>query len=93
MRLDELRAGMVVYVDREASVQFAPDHAIHFRLIRWEKSAYDGWIWAAGYQLNAAGDAVDRRDLFLQYEGLRPASAMPDQRRAQTSTGRPPSKL
>jgi hypothetical protein len=34
---------------------------------------YTGWVWLDGYQLNAAGDAVERRSIFVQTEGLRRA--------------------
>jgi hypothetical protein len=33
---------------------------------------YDGWAWLDGYQLNAAGDAVERRSIFVQLSGLQP---------------------
>ncbi|MFI1192715.1 hypothetical protein ACH4T9_05530 [Micromonospora sp. NPDC020750] len=31
---------------------------------------YDGWIWLDGYQLNAKGDAVAQRSIFVQPAGL-----------------------
>jgi len=45
-----------------------------FRVIRvhdWH--TYDGWAWLDGYQLNAVGDAIERRSIFVQVNGLRPA--------------------
>lgn len=42
-----------------------------FRVIRvhdWQVP--DGWAWLDGYQLDAAGDAVERRSIFVQLRGL-----------------------
>jgi hypothetical protein len=45
-----------------------------FRVIRvHDWSTYDGWAWLDGYELNAAGDAVDRRSIFVQVGGLQRA--------------------
>lgn len=64
------RAGDILHVTREASVQFATP--IFFRVIRvHDWPTYDGWLWLDGYQLNAAGDAVERRSIFVQSGGLR----------------------
>jgi hypothetical protein len=60
-------------VAREASVQFAASPLL-FRVIRvHDWSTYDGWAWLDGYELNAAGEAVDRRTIFVQVGGLQPA--------------------
>lgn len=64
------RAGEILHVTRDASVQFATP--IFFRVIRvHDWPTYDGWLWLDGYQLNAAGDAVERRSIFVQSGGLR----------------------
>jgi hypothetical protein len=45
-----------------------------FRVIRvhdWK--TIDGWAWLDGYQLDATGDAVERRSIFVLVEGLRRA--------------------
>ena len=63
------RSGEVLLITRAASVQFAVP--ILFRVIRphdWSTST--GWIWLDGYQLNAAGDAVARRSIYVQIAGL-----------------------
>jgi len=42
-----------------------------FRVIRvhdWQ--TYDGWAWLDGYQLNSARDAVERRSIYVQLQGL-----------------------
>jgi hypothetical protein len=67
------RSGDVLHLTREASVQFAAP--ILFRVIRvhdWD--TYAGWVWLDGYQLDKRGDAVARRDVFVQVAGLRPAA-------------------
>jgi len=64
------RAGDIVHVTREASVQFLKP--IMFRVIRvLDWPTYDGWMWLDGYQLNSAGDAVERRSIFVQQAGLK----------------------
>ncbi len=71
------RSGDVLEVTRHASVQFVTP--IRFRVIRvrdWP--TYDGWVWLDGYQLNAAGDATERRSIFVRAAGLRPAGPPPD---------------
>lgn len=64
------RAGDIVHVTREASVQFLKP--IMFRVIRvHDWPTYDGWMWLDGYQLNSAGDAIERRSIFVQHDGLK----------------------
>ena len=61
-------------VTKAASVQFS--QPMLFRVIRvHEWKTYDGWAWLDGYQLNSAGDAVERRSIFVRLEGLQPGSA------------------
>src|SRR5436190_10526656 len=65
------RSGDVLRVTRAASVQFV--EPMLFRVIRvHDWPTYDGWVWLDGYQLNAAGDAVERRSIFVQRQGLAP---------------------
>jgi hypothetical protein len=71
------RAGDVLHVTREASVQFAD--SLLFRVIRvHDWPTYDGWVWLDGYELNASGDAVERRSIFVKISGLRPVRSVPD---------------
>jgi hypothetical protein len=64
------KSGDVLHLGRKASVQF--NHPILFRVIRvHDWTTYDGWVWLDGYQLNIAGDAVERRTVFVQIAGLR----------------------
>jgi len=65
------RSGDVLRVTKAASVQFS--QPMLFRVIRvHDWMTYDGWAWLDGYQLNAAGDAVERRSIFVQLSGLQP---------------------
>jgi hypothetical protein len=72
------KAGDVLRVTRAASIQFV--EPLLFRVIRvHDWPTYDGWAWLDGYQLNASGDAVDRRSIFVQLSGLQwaqPASGV-----------------
>ncbi len=66
------RSGDVLRVTRAASVQFTTP--MLFRVIRvHDWSTYNGWAWLDGYELNNAGDAVERRSIFVQLDGLLPA--------------------
>ena len=70
------RSGDVLRVTRAASVQFATP--MLFRVIRvHDWSTYNGWAWLDGYELNGVGDAVERRSIFVQLDGLLPAQPGP----------------
>jgi hypothetical protein len=61
-------------VTRAASVQFTTPMV--FRVIRvHDWSTYNGWAWLDGYELNSVGDAVERRSIFVQLDGLQPVQA------------------
>jgi hypothetical protein len=71
------RSGDVLHVTRAASVQFA--EPMLFRVIRvHDWPTYEGWIWLDGYELDAAGDAIERRSIFVQISGLRQVGTAPD---------------
>lgn len=62
-------SGDVLRITRAASVQFS--RPMMFRVIRvLDRQTYDGWAWLDGYQLDATGDAVARRSIFVQLNGL-----------------------
>ncbi|WP_245730747.1 hypothetical protein [Micromonospora pallida] len=66
-----LKAGDLLEITAAASVQFVA-RPIVFRLIRvLDWVTFDGWVWLDGYQLDARGDAVARRSIFVQPAGLR----------------------
>lgn len=47
-----------------------------FRVIRvHDYTVPDGWAWIDGYQLDAVGEAVERRSLFVLLRGLQRAPA------------------
>lgn len=78
--IGKMKAGDVVCLTTAASVQFL--RPIFVRVIRElpEWHTYDGWVWIEGYELNAAGDAVARRELYLRRAGVR-MQALPAKRR------------
>lgn len=84
----KVATGDLLHITRDASVQFT--NAIMFRVIRVRENliTYDGWIWLDGYQLAPDGKAVRRREIFVQYAGLR---WLRDQSRSTGGT-RPASK-
>jgi hypothetical protein len=77
------RSGDVLRVTRAASVQFATP--MLFRVIRvHDWPTYNGWAWLDGYQLNGVGDAVSRRSIFVQVDGLQSAKLGPSMSRYRT---------
>jgi hypothetical protein len=67
------RSGDVLRVTRQASVQFT--EPMMFRVIRvhdWQ--TVDGWAWLDGYELDSTGDAVERRSIFVELNGLQTAN-------------------
>lgn len=81
------RPGAELIIDGRASVQFAAGRGFRFRVTtvdqRW---TYQGWVWLAGYVLGPDGDAVERRDIFVQRAGLRWAPAPARRRTGNTTT-------
>ncbi|MEU7978167.1 hypothetical protein AB0B63_06505 [Micromonospora sp. NPDC049081] len=73
------KAGDLVVVGRAASVQFVePIRCRVIRVLDW--ITYDGWCWLDVYQLDAKGDAVARRSIFVQPAGLQVSPAAPTPR-------------
>lgn len=69
------RSGDVLRVTRSASVQFI--RPMLFRVIRvLDWPTYEGWTWLDGYQLDESGDAVERRSIFVQVDGLQRARVL-----------------
>ena len=69
----DLRPGVVLLITKHASAQFAAVEPFPFRLIthRTYGSTPAGCTWIDGYQLHPAGHAVERRQLFVQIDGLK----------------------
>ncbi|BCJ62194.1 hypothetical protein Jiend_56160 [Micromonospora endophytica] len=57
---------------RAASAQFAKPITVRVIRERTDRPTYHGWTWIEAYQLDAAGDAIAWRELFVMPEGLRP---------------------
>jgi hypothetical protein len=67
------RSGDVLIVDSRASVQFAGTRRLVFRVVAVShRPTYVGWAWIHGYVLDDAGNAIERREIFVRSEGLRP---------------------
>ncbi|MEU8264902.1 hypothetical protein AB0C02_30350 [Micromonospora sp. NPDC048999] len=74
----ELRAGTVVQLCREASVQFGGDREIWMTLVSVDpKPTYAGWIWLTGYVLSRDGKATGKREVFVRRAGVRVIGAAP----------------
>ncbi|WP_123602797.1 hypothetical protein [Micromonospora sp. Llam0] len=64
--------GDVLLIGAAASVQFAGDRGFRFRVVAVDKRwTYAGWVWLGGYVLDRDGAAVERREIFVQRDGLR----------------------
>ncbi|SCE68164.1 hypothetical protein GA0070558_102309 [Micromonospora haikouensis] len=86
----ELRAGDVLHITAACSVQFAKPMLFRLIKVRHDLVTYDHWIWLDGYQLDANGEAVARREIFVLRAGLtvqRPTvPTQPRRPRLQTRT-------
>jgi hypothetical protein len=81
------RSGDVLHITRAASVQFREPFL--FRVIRpHDWPTYEGWIWLDGYELAPSGDAVERRSIWVQINGVRIVQATAD--RARNARRGPP---
>ncbi|MCM0676887.1 hypothetical protein NCC78_19665 [Micromonospora phytophila] len=70
--------GDLIVVDGRASVQFAGDRALTFRVVSVsDQPTYAGWIWLTGYVLNHRGEATAKREVYVQLTGLHPATSTP----------------
>jgi hypothetical protein len=82
------RSGDVLRVTRAASVQFTSP--MLFRVIRvHDWPTYDGWVWLDGYELNSVGEAIERRSIFVQIDGLQRAQLGPAPNRYRAAPVRP----
>ncbi|GIJ12819.1 hypothetical protein ACFFMR_13925 [Micromonospora andamanensis] len=68
-----LVAAGVYLLTREASPQFATPITVRVIRERTDRSSYDGWAWIEVYQLDSRGEAIDRRELYVRPDGMRPA--------------------
>lgn len=64
--------GTVVHIGEACSVQFAGRRALRLRVVSVDdRPTYPGWIWLTGYVLGPKGQAVDKRELYVQTAGLK----------------------
>ncbi|MDW3849100.1 hypothetical protein NMK34_21055 [Micromonospora sp. BRA006-A] len=71
MKAGPILAGDLLHLDRAASVQFCRPITVRFIREITDRQTFDGWAWIEAYELNAGGDAIARRKLFVQPAGLR----------------------
>ncbi|MGX4652366.1 hypothetical protein ACWCHM_01575 [Micromonospora sp. SCSIO 07396] len=64
-----IHSGDVLRLSRAASVQFVRPITVRVIRVLTDWHTYDGWVWIDAYVLDAAGDAVSRRTLFLKPAG------------------------
>ncbi|HEX8346251.1 MAG TPA: hypothetical protein VF657_16150 [Actinoplanes sp.] len=65
------RPGDVLKLTAQASVQFIGSGALTMRVISIDsRTTYVGWAWLTGYVLDTHGNAVERREVFVQEAGL-----------------------
>jgi hypothetical protein len=83
--------GDLLVVDGRASVQFAGDRALTFRVVSVsDQPTYAGWVWLTGYVLDRRGEATVKREIYVQLAGLRraPARRTPRSHRASSHARR-----
>ncbi|WP_330466949.1 hypothetical protein [Micromonospora zamorensis] len=63
--------GDLLVIDGGASVQFAGDRALTLRVVSvCDWPTYEGWVWLTGYVINRRGNAIAKREIFVQRAGL-----------------------
>ncbi|MFY1687334.1 hypothetical protein [Plantactinospora sp. WMMB782] len=63
--------GEVIGVGAAASTQFGGNRKLVLRVITIDsRPTYYGWCWVVGYVLDRAGEAVEKRELFVRVAGL-----------------------
>jgi hypothetical protein len=65
------RTGDLIRLTATASVQFGGSCAVLFRVIRVDRRpTYADWVWLIGYSVDEQGNAIERREVFVQIAGL-----------------------
>ncbi|GIJ30152.1 hypothetical protein Vqi01_53140 [Micromonospora qiuiae] len=59
---------------RAASPQLGTPIKVRVIRERTDRRTYHGWTWIEAYQINASGDAIARRELFVMPAGMRPVT-------------------
>ncbi|MGV9210284.1 hypothetical protein ACTFTM_00295 [Micromonospora sp. RB23] len=71
------KSGDLLHLTQAASVQFSRPFLLRLIRVLEDRITYDGWVWIEGYELDARGEAVARRELFVQLAGLRKLAPSP----------------
>lgn len=67
-------------------MQFAGNRGLRMRVVSIdEKPTYYGWMWITGYVLDDSGQATERREVYVQRDGVRILTARAPAQRAQPS--------
>ncbi|SCF12865.1 hypothetical protein GA0070618_3405 [Micromonospora echinospora] len=81
------KPGDLVALDGRASPQFGGNRALLLRIASVANAlTTDDWVWLTGYVIDALGDAVAKREVFVHRAGIRPAP--PPLTRAARKTAR-----
>ncbi|MFC0505716.1 hypothetical protein [Micromonospora costi] len=84
------KPGDLLRIDGRASVQFAGDRALTFRVVSVpDRQTYPGWVWLTGYVLNRRGEATAKREIYVQLAGLRRAASAGAPGRSRIVRSRP----
>lgn len=79
--------GDLIKLTATASVQFGGSCAIALRVIRVDRRpTYAGWVWLIGYSVDDQGNAIERREVFVQIAGLIYLRSPGDSSRAGSDT-------
>ncbi|MEH1099351.1 hypothetical protein [Micromonospora sp. CPCC 205561] len=82
----------VYLLTREASPQFATPITVRVIRERTDLVTYHGWTWIEAYRLDARGDAIEHRELYVRPDGMRPtrtpSATRPTPTRRNASTSR-----
>lgn len=87
-----MKPGDLVFLGVAASVQFSADRAIRLRITAVGTApTYHGWVWLTGYVIDPRGNAVDRREVFVQIAGVQVLRTAKQQvlRTAERNVGQP----
>lgn len=71
------KGGDLLHITQAASVQFSRPFLFRLSRVLDDRITYDGWAWIEGYELDARGEALARRELFVQLAGLRKLAPPP----------------
>ena len=81
--------GDLLRIDGRASVQFAGDRALIFRVVSvCHRPTYAGWLWLTGYVISRAGQATAKREVYVRRAGLRPAGKALNASQIESGDGR-----